>query len=312
MQPRFFLLIAAGSLFVGVASVSPLDLLQDNSQAWSIFWVSRLPRLLAIIFAGAGLSIAGLLMQQIVQNRFAAPSTTGTIDCAMLGYILSLAFFSHWGRWSQMLLIFACAMGGTLLFVRFIARLPLKNTVMIPLIGIMYGNVVGALTTFFAYEYDLMQTLAAWKVANFASVLQGNYELLFIALPVAVVAYLFAFQLNAASMGESFAKNIGLHYSQILLIGVTLVAILSASVVMIVGVIPFLGLIVPNLVSLLSGDNLRKNLPWTAYWGALLVLMCDLLGRILIFPYEVPIAMVMSVFGGAIFISLILKERRHG
>jgi iron complex transport system permease protein len=148
-------------------------------------------------------------------------------------------------------------------------------------------------------------------VANFASVLRGNYEFLYLALPVSVLAYAYANRFSAASVGESFAKNIGLNYQRIVLVGVILVAVLSSSVVMIVGMIPFLGLIVPNLVSLFIGDNMRRNLPWTAYAGVILVLTCDILGRLIIFPYEIPISMIISILGGSIFIYLVLRDKSN-
>lgn len=250
-------------------------------------------------------------MQQIVQNRFAAPSTTGTIDCALLGYVLSLVLFSDISGWAHLALIFTFSVAGTLIFVRFLQSLKFKNAMLVPLIGIMYGNVVSALTTFVAYKYDLVQTMNSWTVANFASVLQGNYEFLYLAIPASILAYFFAAQFSAASIGESFAKNIGLNYQKIVFIGVVLVAILSSSVVMIVGVIPFLGLIVPNLVSMFVGDNMKKSLPWTAYSGVMLVLACDILGRVIIFPYEVPISIVVSILGGIVFIHLILKDKSN-
>lgn len=305
------LVLACGSLLVGAANVSLSGILSGDSHSINILFTSRLPRLLAIILAGAGLSIAGLIMQQIVQNRFAAPSTTGTIDWAMLGYIVALIAFSGMSSWVHLLTIFAFSVFGTVVFVRFLQRLKFKSTVMVPLIGIMYGNVVSSMTTFIAYKYDLVQTLGSWTVANFASVLRGNYEFLYIALPASVLAYAYANRFSAASVGESFAKNIGLNYHRIVLIGVILVAVLSSSVVMIVGMIPFLGLIVPNIVSLFIGDNVRRNLPWTAYTGVILVLACDILGRIIIFPYEIPISMIISILGGAVFIYLIMRDKSN-
>lgn len=305
------LLLSALSLTIGVADLHVSQLFSGDSHAQTILIASRVPRLLAILLAGAGLSIAGLIMQQIVQNRFAAPSTTGTLDCAVLGYIISLIWAGGMSQWVHLGLIFTFAVVGTLIFVRFLQSLQFKNTVLVPLIGIMYGNVVSALTVFLAYKYDLVQTMSSWTVANFASVLQGNYEFLYLALPVACFAYYYASQFSAASMGESFAKNIGLDYQKIVFIGVMIVAILSATVVMIVGVIPFLGLIIPNLVAIFMGDNMRRNLPWVAYLGAMLVLACDILGRLIIFPYEVPISMVISIFGGCIFIHLVLKDKSN-
>ncbi len=307
----FFLLLvlACTSIWIGVANISFAKLLSGDPHTINILLTSRLPRLLAIMLAGAGLSIAGLIMQQIVQNRFAAPSTIGTVDWAMLGYIVALIALPGFSSWVHLLVIFTASVFGTIIFVRFLQKLKFKNTVLVPLIGIMYGNVVSAMTTFIAYKYDLIQTLSSWTVANFASVLKGNYEFLYLALPASIIAYLYASRFSAASVGESFAKNIGIPYQRIIFIGVILVAVLASSVVMIVGVIPFLGLIVPNLVSILIGDNMRRTLPWTAYAGVVLVLTCDILGRLIIFPYEIPISMIISILGGIIFIYLVLRDK---
>lgn len=294
---------------IGVAELSISKVITGDSQSINILLSSRIPRLIAIILAGAGLSVAGLIMQQIVQNRFAAPSTTGTIDWAMLGYIVGLILFSDMNNWFHLLSIFVFAAIGTVIFVKFLEHLKFKNTVMIPLIGIMYGNVVASATTFLAYKFELVQTLNSWTVANFASVIRGNYELLFLAIPVLVLTYLYANRFSAASIGESFAKNIGINYQRIIMLGVILVAILSSTVVMIVGMIPFIGLIVPNIVSLYLGDNMRRNLPWTAYTGVILVLICDILGRLIIFPYEIPISIIISILGGAVFIYLVLRDK---
>ncbi|RAS60026.1 iron complex transport system permease protein [Vibrio diazotrophicus] len=302
------MLVSVASLFVGVGNLSLTSLLNHDPMSWQLLWTSRLPRLLAILLAGAGLSIAGLIMQQVSQNRFAAPSTSGTIECAMLGYVLSLVFF---GDGSQLWLIFSVAMFGTLVFVWFIQSIQFKNAIFVPLIGIVFGNVVDSTATFVAYKYDAVQNLSAWKVANFANILQGDFELLYIAIPIAVFSYLYAARISAVGMGKDFAVNLGLNYNQVLVIGVCLVSVLSASVVMIVGELPFLGLIVPNVVSHFYGDNLRANIPRTAAFGALLVLLCDLAGRVIIFPYEVPISMIISMLGGIAFILLITKGMRH-
>lgn len=304
--------LVLASLFVGVSNFSVIDLINGESQAWHVLWVSRIPRLLAIILAGAALSVAGLIMQQITQNRFSSPSTVGTIDAAMLGYVLGLVWLGSDPGLELLSFIFAFAVGGTFLFVKFIQRLRFKSAVLVPLIGIMYGNVISSLTTFVAYKHDLVQSMSAWTTANFGSVLLGSYETLYLAIPVCVLAYVYANQFSAASVGESFAKNIGLDFQKIVFVGVMLLAISSASVVMIVGVIPFLGLIVPNVVSLFLGDNMKRNLPWTAACGALLVLVCDIIARVVIFPYEMPISLIISIVGGLVFIFLVLRDRANG
>ncbi|KXO12954.1 Ferric vibriobactin, enterobactin transport system, permease protein VctD [Moritella sp. JT01] len=301
-------LLSIASVFIGVADLSLSAILAGDTDAIELLLISRLPRLLAILLSGAGLSIAGLIMQQISQNRFASPSTSGTIECAMLGYVLSLVFLGHG---DSLLLIFGMAIAGTLLFIQFIHRIQFKNAVYVPLIGIIFGNVVSSAATFIAYKYDAVQNLSAWTVANFASILQGNYELLYIALPISIISYWYATRLSAVGMGKDFATNIGLNYKQVLFIGILLVSVMSASVVMIVGQLPFLGLIVPNLVAQFYGDNLRKNIPLTAIIGAILILLCDVIGRVIIFPYEIPISMIISMLGGAVFIFFIVKGKQN-
>ena len=302
------IVLSVMSLFVGIGKLNLPLLLSGNADSWDLLFTSRIPRLAAVLLAGAGLSIAGLIMQQISQNRFASPSTSGTIECAMLGYVLSLVFF---GNGNQLWLIFAVSMGGTLLFVQFINRIQFKNAVFVPLVGIIFGNVVDSLATFVAYKYDAVQNLSSWTVANFANLLQGDYELLYVAIPFAIFSYLYATRISAVGLGKDFAVNLGLNYQQVLIIGVLLVSVMSASVVMIVGMLPFLGLIVPNLVSRFYGDNLRRNIPLTALLGALIVLCCDLAGRLIIFPYEIPISTIISILGGSVFIFFILKGERH-
>ncbi|PQJ84285.1 iron chelate uptake ABC transporter permease subunit VctD [Aliivibrio sifiae] len=302
------IVLSFSSVFIGVADLSLSAIFRGDTEALELLVVSRFPRLLAILLSGAGLSIAGLIMQQISQNRFAAPSTSGTIECAMFGYVLSLVFFGHG---DNLFLIFAMAIGGTLLFIQFIHRIQFKNAIYVPLIGIIFGNVVSSAATFVAYKYDAVQNLSAWTVANFANILQGNYELLYIAVPISVISYWYATRLSAVGMGKDFATNIGLNYKQILFLGIILVSVMSATVVMIVGQLPFLGLIVPNLVAQFYGDNLRKNIPLTAIVGAILILVCDVVGRVIIFPYEIPISMIISILGGVVFIFFIMKGKQN-
>ena len=213
------------SLFVGVANMTPQQLFSGDEKALELFFTSRIPRLFAILLAGAGLSIAGLVMQQISQNRFAAPSTTGTIECAMLGYVLSVVFF---GNDNHLWLVFGISVFGTLAFVFFIQRIQFKSVVFVPLVGIIFGNVIQSMTTFIAYKYDALQSLNAWTVANFANILRGDFELLYIAVPMAILSYLFAARISAVGIGKDFAVNLGLNYQQVVTIGVLLVSIMSA------------------------------------------------------------------------------------
>ena len=145
----------------------------------------------------------------------------------------------------------------------------------------------------------------------FSLVIKGRYELLYVMIPVVILLYLFSYQFNIVGMGEDFSKNLGLHYNKIVVIGIGLVAIVSATTLITVGNIPFLGLVVPNIIMMINGDNVKKNILPTSLFGAALVLGTDLLGRIVIFPYEIPIGLTLGVIGSLLFLYLLLRKQQH-
>lgn len=310
---RLWMLIIAAiilsfiSLFIGAIDIKPSDLLDWQSEETQIFLISRVPRLMAIILAGIGMSIAGLIMQSLSRNKFVSPTTAGTLDAAKLGILISMLFFTNVTYTQQIIFSFVFALVGTLLFMQILDRIKFKDAIFVPLIGIMYGNILSSITTFFAYEADLLQNISSWLMGSFTLVISGRYELLYLSIPAVILAYLYANKFTVAGMGEDFAKNLGLSYKFVLNIGLILVAIIATTVVLTVGVIPFLGLIVPNIVSLYLGDNLRKTIPHTAVLGVVFLLICDILGRVIIYPYEIPVNVTVAVIGSAIFLIMLFR-----
>ncbi len=138
---------------------------------------------------------------------------------------------------------------------------------------------------------------------------RGNYELLYISLPLFILAYFLAHKITIVGMGEDIALNLGISYNGILFLGLMIVSIITSLVIVSVGIIPFLGLIIPNLVALYLGDNLRKNLIYIALCGALFLLVCDIISRLVIFPFEMPLSITTGVLGSLIFIFLLLKRK---
>jgi iron complex transport system permease protein len=301
--------LAAASMFVGVSDVSLPALLAADPATVDIFWVSRVPRTLAVLLAGMAVAVAGLIMQLMARNRFVEPSTVGTVESATLGILVVTVFAPSAPVLAKMLVASAFAMLGTALFLAILRRLPARNTLLIPLVGIMLGGVIAAVTTFFAYRYDLLQTLSNWMIGDFSGVLRGRYELLWIVAVLMLVGLLAADRFTVAGMGQDFTTNLGLNYARTMRLGLVIVSLISAVVVTTVGAVPFLGLVVPNMVSLIFGDNLRRAVPWTALFGAAFVLVCDIIGRTIRYPYEVPVGMVMSVLGAILFLVLILRKR---
>lgn len=303
--------LALASLFVGVGEVTPARLWAEGfgGEAGELLLVSRLPRTLAILLAGTGMAVAGLIMQLLAQNRFVEPSTAGTVESASAGLLAMMLLAPAAPVIAKMLVASAFALAGTLLFLAILARVPLRSPLVVPLVGIMLGGVINAATTFLAYRFDLLQSLGAWTMGDFSGVLRGRYELLWIAFGLTVAAYLAADRLTLAGMGRDLSIGLGLDHGRTVFLGLVIVSLVTAAVVVTVGMIPFVGLIVPNIVSLALGDNARRSVPWVALLGAGFVLLCDIVGRVVAAPYELPVGTVVGVAGAALFLGLLLKRR---
>lgn len=300
------------SLFIGVTDISPLQLFRFDHHQTQILWQVRVPRLISILISGVTLSISGLIMQQLSRNKFVSPTTAGTMDSARLGIVIALIVFSSASSLTKMVVAFLFSLIGTFLFMNILERIKMNDPIFIPLVGIMFGNIISSITTFFAYKHDLIQNISSWLQGDFSMITSGRYELLYISIPLMVIAYMFANRFTIAGMGEDFAKNLGLHYKLAVNVGLIIVALSTTLVVLTVGLIPFLGLVVPNIVSIYRGDNLKNSLSDTALLGAVFILLCDILGRIIIYPYEVPIGLTVGVIGSGIFIYLLMRRRVYG
>ncbi|MBC5629596.1 ABC transporter permease [Clostridium sp. NSJ-6] len=311
MKKRYLFLIlillSIISIFIGVSNISIRDIFELNIDKIEVIFISRLPRLIAIIVAGVGLSISGLIMQQISKNKFVSPTTAATVDFAKLGILFSMVVLTSASIMQKMITSFIFAVVGTMIFMKMIKAIKLKNIIFVPLVGMMLGKVVGSITSFIAYKYDLVQNVTSWMEGDMSLIMKGGYELLYLSVPMVILAFLYANKFTIVGMGEEFSINLGLNYNFVVNVGLVIVALISAVTIITVGNIPFLGLIIPNIVSLYSGDNLKKTLYHTALLGPVFLLICDILGRVIIFPFEVSIGMMVGVIGSAIFLYMIIR-----
>ena len=309
-------LLLAGSvlsLFVGVMDIDLHTLLtSEDSMYLKIFLLARIPRLLAILCTGVGMSVAGLIMQQLCMNKFVSPSTGATIQSAQFGILLSLVFVPTLGLWGRVIMAFATSIAGTWIFVWFVQKIQFKNTVMVPLVGIMFGNVLGGITSFIAYKYEVTQQLSSYFVGSFALVIKGNYELVWLVVPLVITAFIFANYFNIVGMGRDFSQNLGLNYNFVLFAGLTIASVITASIVTVVGQISYIGLIIPNLVAMFKGDKIKGTLVDTALLGALFVLICDVIARWIIMPYELPIELIVGIIGSVVFVAMIICKLNGG
>jgi len=300
--------LCAASLSVGVADLSA----PEAAAPLEMLLVSRLPRTLAAILVGAGLAIAGLVMQTLARNRFVDPGIAGTEQSAALGVLAVTVLWPSASIAGKMAVAGLAALAGTAVFLLLVRRLPPTQPFLMPLFGLIYGGVIAAGVTFAAWQLDLLQYLDVWMNGDFSGILRGRYEILWGVAAAVALAWWLADALTIASLGKDVSVGLGLDYERMVRLGLVIVALLSALTVVVVGMIPFVGLIVPNLVSRLRGDNLRGALPWVALGGAALTLGCDVLGRVLRHPYEIPIGTILGVVGAAGFLWLLAGGRGRG
>nr|WP_275982075.1 iron chelate uptake ABC transporter family permease subunit [Frigidibacter sp. ROC022] len=299
-------LLVGASCLVGV-----VDLFGTSLDGLMVLAVSRLPRTFAALLAGAGLALAGVVVQMSVQNRLVEPGLVGTPESAMLGLLLVTLAAPGAALIVKMSVAAGTALIGTSGFLWLARHVPRRDPVLLPLIGLIYGGIIGAAVLWLAWTTDLVQYVGVWQSGEFSGVLQGRYELLWIVAGVAGLLWLAADRITLLGLGEDAARSLGLDYRQTLLIGLILVAVIVSVVVVSVGSIPFVGLVVPNIVSRWRGDNLRRNLPLVAWLGGCTVLGCDIIGRLIRYPYEIPAGTVFAVLGAGLFLWLLHAAPRR-
>lgn len=291
------------SLFVGA-----YDLAADDFGG-EMFFISRVPRTVALVLAGCAMAVSGLIMQLLTQNRFVEPSTTGTTEWAALGLLVTVLLVPAAPLWVRMVAASIAAFVGTMVFIGILQRISLRSSLVVPLIGIMLGAVVSAFTTYLAVSTNSLQMLGTWFMGSFTSIVRGRYEVLWIVALVVLLVFPYADRITVAGLGRDISTSVGLDHTRVLLIGTGLVAVATGVTTVVVGFLPFLGLVVPNLVSMWRGDNARTNLPWVCLGGVAIVVVCDIVGRIIRMPFEVPVSMILGVVGAAVFITLLLRMR---
>lgn len=306
-----FIVLSILSLFIGVSQLGLSDIFHLSAEQRNILFSSRIPRTVSIIISGSSLALAGLIMQQMMQNKFVSPTTAGTMEWAKLGILIALVFFPHAHILIKLLFAMLLSIAGTFFFMKLIQIIRFKDVIFVPLLGIMIGGIISSLTTFIALRTNAVQSIGNWLNGNFAIITSGRYEILYLSIPLLIVTYIFANYFTIAGMGKDFSHNLGVNYERIMMFGLTITATMTALVVVTVGALPFLGLIVPNIVSIYRGDHLKHALPHTVLLGAIFVLFSDILGRLIVYPYEINIGLTLGVFGTFIFLAMLLKGSRN-
>lgn len=297
--------LAVLSLFTGVYDLSRTD-------GFDMFWITRVPRTVALMLTGAAMAMAGLVMQLITQNRLVEPTTTGTLEWAGLGLLTVYLLVPAPSLMMRMTGAIVFSFIGTMVFFWFLRSVKLRSSLIVPIIGLMLGAVISAISTFLGLFFRASQAIEGWFVGSFASVQIGRYEYLWVIIVVTVLIFLLANRLTLAGLGEDIATSLGVNYNQLMMMATGLIALSVGVVATVIGNLPFLGLIVPNLVSMFRGDDLRSNLPWVCLVGMGAILVSDLISRTIIMPFELPVSLILGTVGAVVFIIILMRQRKKG
>jgi len=306
-----FALMALAVIILGIISlcVGVYDI-RGQADGMDMFFITRVPRTVALMLTGAAMSMTGLVTQLIVQNKMVEPTTTGTIEWSGLGLMLVYIFVPGPSLLLRMTGAIVFSFVGTMIFFLFLRRVKLRSSLIVPIIGMMLGAVVSAVSTFVGLSFQMTQSIENWFVGSFASVQIGRYEYLWLIIIVAVLIFIYADRFTLAGLGEDVATSLGANYNAIILLGTGLIAFTVGIVTAVIGNLPFLGLIVPNIISMYRGDHLRSNLPWVCMLGMAVITLCDIISRTIIMPFEVPVSLILGTVGSVTFIIILVRQRR--
>lgn len=282
----------------------------EQEDGIKMFFITRIPRTVALLLTGAAMSMAGLVMQLITQNRLVEATTTGTTEWAGLGLVFVYLIFPSPSLLLRMGGAILFSFVGTMIFFLFLRKIKLRSSLIVPIIGMMLGAVVSAVSTFVGLVFNMSQSIENWFVGSFSSVQIGRYEYLWLIIVITILIFIYADRLTLAGLGEDVATSLGVNYNRIVILGTGLISLAIGIVSAVIGNIPFLGLIVPNIVTMYRGDDLRTNLPWVCVLGMGIITLCDIISRTIIAPFELPVSLILGTAGSVVFIYILLKRRK--
>jgi len=306
-----FLSISIGSTRIPLSEIiSAMRQGNNTSKAYRIVSYVRIPRTLAAVLAGCALSVAGAILQAVLNNSLAGPSIIGVNSGAGFFAVLITAFFPA-SLYYTTVAAFIGALIAVLL-VYFIARKTGASRMAIVLAGVAVSSFIGAMTD---TVLILKPNTAVERIAFLIGGLSGvtidrlSFASCFIVFSL-VISILLSYDMNLLALGDESAKSLGLNVTRIRFIFLILASMLAGSAISFAGLLGFVGLIVPHISRFLVGYDNRILLPVSALIGSIFTLLCDLLARILFAPFEIPVGIIMSFLGAPFFIHLLIKGRR--
>ena len=314
------LLAGLGSLCFGAVPIDPVEVLKTiltggaETAQTRIFLYSRLPRTCACLLAGAALAVAGVVIQSVLHNPLAAPNVIGVNSGAGLLVAVCCAI-APTALWLVPIAAFSGALLGTLL-VFFIARRTGASRITLVLSGIALSGIfsagIDAVVTLFP---DALNGYSDFRIGGFKNLSMSRIAPAFwLILAAMLLVFLLSGEMDILSLGDETAQSLGLNAARLRMVLLTLAAALAGGAVSFAGLLGFVGLVVPHIMRRLIGEESLPLLLASAFGGAALVTLCDVAGRVLFAPYELPVGILLSILGGGFFLWLLTRQKggRHG
>jgi len=308
------------SLQSGSVNLSLIDFWTGLSEQQSlVFWEIRMPRIVMAALVGAGLAVSGVALQALFRNPLAEPGLIGVSSGAALGAVMVIVLGGAlWGEvlsWQMSLSAFALAAGVTLLIYLIATSKGHTDVALMLLAGVAINAVAGALTgLLISVSSDVqLRSVIFWMMGSLSGVSWDGIALLgSVTLLALAVLHRLRHPLNALLLGEQSCLHMGYAVQSLKWQVMTASAVLVGVSVALVGIIGFVGLMVPHMVRLWVGPDHRQLIPLSALGGALLLVSADWLARSVVQPAELPIGLLMALLGGPFFLLMLLKRREVG
>lgn len=298
------------SLSVGSSDISVTDAFRDNT-AFRILLYVRLPRAVAAVFAGAALAVSGVIIQTVLGNPIAGPSIIGVNSGAGFFALLAAAILPTLPSLVPTFAFTGALLAGLIIFV--LASKTGAGKLTVVLAGVAINSILTAGTdTLTVLDTDLVYAKTSFMIGGFSGVsfakMAPALVYIFIGITVAII---FSAKLNLLLLGENTAKTLGMNVSAVRFFYLCIASLLAGSAVSFSGLLSFVGLLIPHISRRLVGTDNKILLPFCALFGAIFVLFCDTVCRVIFAPFELPVGIVMSLLGGPFFLFLLMRRKEN-
>ncbi len=306
------------SFFTVIKSIFTFDTSGDGGIVWNI----RMVRIIGALLAGAGLAVAGVVMQCILRNPLASPFTLGISSAAAFGASFAIIFLGAGSAMTSTVsisnpyvtticaFVFSLLATGSILLLTKITRVSAETII---LAGVAINVMFSAGLSFMQYIATDSQlgNIVAWTFGDLGKATWSWNSLIFLVfLPVTLYFFYKRWDYNALDTGEDTAKGLGVNTERERIVGMILTSVLSAIIVSFFGIIAFIGLLAPHIARMIIGSDHRYLIPLSSILGAIILIIADGVGQVILYPSVIPVGIITSMLGGPLFIYLLIRRYR--